>query len=85
MLNEICLIAVEVTTWHRYMIAAELGSLALYALSVPLLPQYFDLGFVLSPAFVVKVALILAVSAAPVFVIKFLRSRIAPDTFAKLY
>ena len=88
---------------HLYMVLAEIGSLALYLISIPALPQFFgtlllaftlvppdsiettpDLSFVLSTRFVSKVALIVAVSAAPVFIIKYLKSRLAPATYAKI-
>lgn len=66
------------------MVIAEFLSLSLYIISIPALPQYFDLQFVLSTEFIWKVALIVAVSAAPIFIIKAIRNRLAPATYAKL-
>ena len=43
-----------------------------------------DLSFVLSPPFVWKVALIVAISAAPLWVIKVLKGKFAPTQYAKL-
>lgn len=36
-------VAVEVTTWHPLMVAAEVGSFLLYAASIAFLPQYFGM------------------------------------------
>ncbi|KAK4048538.1 putative aminophospholipid-translocase [Microbotryomycetes sp. JL201] len=83
-LNELFMVAVEVTTWHTFMMLAEVISLTLYAVSILFLPEYFDLSFVLSIPFVWKVALIVAVSAAPLWIIKLLKSRFAPTQYAKL-
>lgn len=43
-----------------------------------------DLEFVLSTRFIWKVAVIVAVSALPLYVIKAIRSRIAPAAYSKL-
>ena len=43
-----------------------------------------DLSFVLSTRFLWKVALIIAVSSFPLYVIKFVRSRLAPPSYSKL-
>ena len=43
-----------------------------------------DLNFVLSPAFIWKVALIVGISAAPLWIIKWLKGKFAPTQYAKL-
>lgn len=43
-----------------------------------------DLSFVLSVTFIWKVALIVAISAAPLWIIKILKGRFAPTQYAKL-
>ncbi|GAA6002729.1 aminophospholipid-translocating P4-type ATPase NEO1 [Rhodotorula paludigena] len=83
-LNELVMVAVEITTWHVLMIVSEVFTLALYVVSILFLPEYFDLAFVLSPAFVWKVLLIVAISAAPLWVIKYLKGKLAPTQYAKL-
>ncbi|KAM0786043.1 hypothetical protein ACM66B_006856 [Microbotryomycetes sp. NB124-2] len=83
-LNELIMVAVEVTTWHTFMMLAEVISLTLYAVSILFLPEYFDLSFVLSIPFVWKVALIVGISAAPLWIIKLLKSKFAPTQYAKL-
>lgn len=43
-----------------------------------------DLSFVLSPRFAWKVAVIVAISAFPLYIIKLIRSRVAPAASSKL-
>ncbi|THG97433.1 hypothetical protein EW026_g4568 [Hermanssonia centrifuga] len=47
-LNELIMVALEITTWHMYMVISEVVTFFLYALSLAFLPEYFDLSFVLS-------------------------------------
>ena len=48
------------------------------------LPEFFDLNFVLSPTFVWKTAIIVAVSSLPLYIIKFVRNRLNPPAYTKL-
>jgi phospholipid-translocating ATPase len=82
------------------MIIAEVVTLLLYAISMIFLPQYFgalqqetslimnllalDLDFVLSVRFAWKVAVLVAVSSVPLYVIKLVRSRVSPAVYSKL-
>ena len=40
-LNELVMIALEINTWHKYMIYAEVVTFASYFLSIPFLGDYF--------------------------------------------
>lgn len=40
-LNELIMVAVEITTWHMLMIVSEVFTLALYVISIAFLPEYF--------------------------------------------
>lgn len=40
-LNELIMVAVEVTTWHTLMILSEVITLGLYVVSILFLPEYF--------------------------------------------
>ncbi|GEM11564.1 phospholipid-translocating ATPase [Rhodotorula toruloides] len=82
--NELAMVAVEITTWHLAMVVSEVLTLALYVVSILFLPEYFDLSFVSSPVFLSKVALIVVISVFPLFVIKFLKGKLAPTAYAKL-
>jgi phospholipid-translocating ATPase len=47
-LNELCMVAFEITTWHPVMIVCLLGTLLLYLGSMPFLGGYFDLAFIIT-------------------------------------
>ena len=47
-LNELCMVAFEITTWHPMMVVCLVGTLLLYLGSIPFLGGYFDLDFVMS-------------------------------------
>lgn len=83
-INELIMVALEITTWHIYMVISEVVTLFFYVISIAFLPEYFDLDFVVSTRFAWKVAVIIAVSALPLYVIKLIRSRVAPAASSKL-
>ncbi|GHJ88639.1 hypothetical protein NliqN6_5041 [Naganishia liquefaciens] len=83
-LNELIMVALEITRWHQYMILAELATLSLYIGSMVLLPEYFDLSFVMSRRFLFKVGVIVAISSFPLYAIKAVRSRFAPAAYVKV-
>jgi len=82
--NELIMVALEITTWHVYMVAAEIVTLFFYVISIAFLPEYFDLSFVMTTRFVWKVALIVAISSLPLYLIKLIRGRLKPATYTKL-
>ena len=43
-INELVMIALEINTWHKYMINGEIASFACYAISVPFLGDYFGIS-----------------------------------------
>jgi phospholipid-translocating ATPase len=83
-LNELIMVALEITTWHVYMVASEVVTLLVYIASIAFLPEYFDLTFVVTLGFAWKVAVIVAISTLPLYIIKVIRSRIAPAASSKL-
>nr|XP_018266345.1 phospholipid-translocating ATPase [Kwoniella dejecticola CBS 10117]OBR88503.1 phospholipid-translocating ATPase [Kwoniella dejecticola CBS 10117] len=83
-INELIMVALEVTTWHSYMILSELGTAIVYFGSMAILPAYFDLSFVLSKQFVSKVAIIVAFSSFPLYMIKAIHRRFNPAAYAKV-
>ncbi|SNX82093.1 probable NEO1 - P-type ATPase, a proposed aminophospholipid translocase [Melanopsichium pennsylvanicum] len=82
--NELIMVALEITTWHVYMILSEIVTLFFYCLSIVFLPEFFDLGFVLSYRFLWKTAVIVAVSSLPLYVWREVRLRLAPPSYSKL-
>ncbi|KAH8077072.1 aminophospholipid-transporting P-type ATPase [Cristinia sonorae] len=83
-LNELIMVALEITTWHVYMVVSEVVTLIFYVASIAFLPEYFDLTFVVSTPFAWKVAVIVAISTFPLYIIKLIRSRVAPAASSKL-
>jgi phospholipid-translocating ATPase len=47
-LNELLMVAIEITTWHPIMIICIVGTFLLYVGSIPFLGDYFDLSFVIT-------------------------------------
>lgn len=47
-LNELCMVAFEITTWHPVMVICLIGTLVVYIGSIPFLGTYFDLEFILT-------------------------------------
>ncbi|KAL8751819.1 MAG: hypothetical protein Q9184_005937, partial [Pyrenodesmia sp. 2 TL-2023] len=44
-INELIMVACEIVTWHRIMVASLLGTMGIYIGSVPFLGGYFDLAY----------------------------------------
>ena len=78
------MVALEITTWHSYMILSEIVTLLIYCFSMAVLPEYFDLKFVLTYNFLWKTAIIVLVSSFPLYLIKAVHARIAPPSYSKL-
>ncbi|KAN0065397.1 putative aminophospholipid-translocase [Thecaphora frezii] len=83
-INELIMVALEITTWHVYMILSEVGTLFFYCVSIVFLPEFFDLTFVLTHRFFWKTAVIVAVSSLPLYAYKVVRQRLAPPSYSKL-
>jgi phospholipid-translocating ATPase len=47
-LNELCMVAFEITTWHPVMIISLVGTFLLYVGSIPFLSRYYDLEFIVT-------------------------------------
>ena len=97
-LNELLMVAFEITTWHRYMIYAEFATFILYLASMAFLDVSFgnplicsvcahpdvDANFIATWHFVWRVLVITAVSSLPLYVFKRIRRCIAPPSYSKL-
>ncbi|KAK6028767.1 phospholipid-translocating P-type ATPase, flippase, partial [Ostertagia ostertagi] len=82
--TELIMVAMTVHTWHWAMLLAQALSLGLYAVSLIVLDQYFDRQFVLSWIFISKTTAITAVSCLPLYVVKALRRKFSPPSYAKV-
>ncbi|XP_022904487.2 probable phospholipid-transporting ATPase IIA isoform X1 [Onthophagus taurus] len=83
-LTELIMVALNIRTWHKLMVIAELFSLALYVLSLIVLHDYFDSEFIRTLAFLWKVLVITLISCLPLYVLKILRKKFSPPSYSKL-
>lgn len=83
-LNELVMVAMEITTWHPLMIISLLGTAVVFVASVPFLGGYFDLKYVIGLAFYWKVAAILAISLIPPYAAKIMRRTLKPPSYRKV-
>ncbi|EDU46363.1 MgtA Cation transport ATPase [Pyrenophora tritici-repentis] len=83
-LNELVMVAMEVTTWHWLMILVICATSIIYSGSVPFLGDYFDLEYMTKVAFWWKFAGIAAVSLLPPYAVKLLRRTIRPPSYRKV-
>jgi len=82
-LTELLMVALTVRTWHWIMIVAELFSLGIYIASLMFL-DFFDFSFIVKWDFVWKVTVITVVSCLPLYIIKYLRTKLSPPSYSKL-
>jgi phospholipid-translocating ATPase len=83
-LNELGMVAIAITTWHPIMIISLLGTLLLYAGSVPFLGDYFNLSYVITLDWLWRVVAVLAVSLVPVWAGKLIKQSVKPPSYRKV-
>lgn len=83
-INELVMVAAEVTTWHPIMIFSILGTAMLFFGSLPFLGGYFDLAFLLTLGFWWRVAAVCAASLGPVWAGKVVGRRVRPASYRKV-
>ncbi|KAI0144783.1 phospholipid-translocating P-type ATPase [Pestalotiopsis sp. NC0098] len=83
-LNELLMVAIEITTWHPVMILSIVGTFLVYAGSIPFLGRYFDLDFILTWGFVWRVFAIGAISLIPPYAGKLIRRTMKPPSYRKV-
>ncbi|CAI5439375.1 unnamed protein product [Caenorhabditis angaria] len=82
--TELIMVAMTVHTWHWAMLLAQALSICLYMISLVVFDQYFDRQFVLSWVFISKTTAITAISCLPLYIIKALRRKFSPPSYAKV-
>ena len=82
--NELIMVAAEITTWHPIMIFSILGTAAVYFGSLPFLGGYFELEFLLTLGFWWRFAAIVAASLVPVYAGKIIRRTVKPPSYRKV-
>ncbi|KAI1214505.1 phospholipid-translocating P-type ATPase [Annulohypoxylon truncatum] len=83
-LNELLMVAIEITTWHPVMIMSIVGTFLFYIGSMPFLGGYFDLDFLLSWGFVWRVLAIGSISLIPPYAGKLIRRTMKPPSYRKV-
>ncbi|PHH83416.1 hypothetical protein CDD82_1350 [Ophiocordyceps australis] len=83
-LNELIMVAIEITTWHPIMIISILGTFFVYVGSIPFLGGYFDLEFIITWGFLWRVLAIGAISLIPPYAGKLIRRAIKPPSYRKV-
>lgn len=69
---------------HMWMVFAELGTALFFFATIPALGEYFELSYVITLAFVWRVAVISAISLIPPWIVKTVRRRLKPPSYAKV-
>ncbi|CAK7272015.1 Putative aminophospholipid-translocase [Sporothrix epigloea] len=83
-LNELLMVAIEITTWHPVMVVCIVGTFLLYVGSLPFLGRYFDLEYVLTIGFLWRVVAICAISLVPPYAGKLIRRTMKPPSYRKV-
>ncbi|KAF4586061.1 phospholipid-translocating P-type ATPase [Ophiocordyceps camponoti-floridani] len=83
-LNELIMVAIEITTWHPVMIISILGTFLIFAGSIPFLGGYFDLKFIVTLGFFWRIFAIGAISLVPPYAGKLIRRAIKPPSYRKV-
>ena len=82
--NELVMVAAEITTWHPIMIFSIIGTAVVYFGSLPFLSGYFDLAFFLTLGFWWRFVAISAASLVPVYAGKIIRRTVRPPSYRKV-
>ncbi len=83
-INELIMVAFEITTWHPVMIFSLIGTALIYFGSMPFLGGYFDLAYVLTLGFLWRVTAISAISLIPPYAAKLVRRTLKPPSYRKV-
>lgn len=82
--NELVMVAAEITTWHWVMIATILGTGAAYFGSFPLLDTYYDLAWIMTPNYWWRFFVIASASLVPVYAGKIIQQCVRPPNYRKV-
>jgi phospholipid-translocating ATPase len=83
-MNELIMVAMEVTTWHWLMIASIVGTAGIYFGSIPFLERYFELAYIGSLTFWWKFAVVAAISLVPPYAVKIIGRTLKPPNYRKV-
>ncbi|PHJ19199.1 cation-transporting atpase family protein [Cystoisospora suis] len=83
-LSELLNVASEIQTWHPLMVASEICTIIIYIFSMFILRRYFDIAYIVTSAFWMKVIAITLVSWVPLQVFKVVKKVLQPPQYTKL-
>lgn len=83
-LNELLMVAIEITTWHWVMVLSIVGTFLMFVASIPFLGGYFDLAFILTWGFLWRILAIGSVSLIPPYAGKLIRRTMKPPSYRKV-
>jgi len=83
-LNELCMVLLEVHRWKKFIVYAQLFTILFYIGSMFYLKTDFDVTFILTFNFLWKVLAITSVSYIPLFIVKTLRKCLHPSTYSRV-
>lgn len=82
--NELLMVAFEISSWHRFMVYAEIATIGVYFVSMVFLKTEFDLEFILTWRFLWKTCVITLISCVPLYLIKYVKWKYSPPSYTKL-
>jgi len=84
-LSELINVAFEINKWHRYMVASEVFSVAVYFISM-IIPGItaFEVTFIMTEEFWWRVSVITLVSCLPLYLAKYIKRKYNPPAYLKL-
>ncbi|KAH6686251.1 hypothetical protein F5X68DRAFT_153680 [Plectosphaerella plurivora] len=83
-LNELLMVAIEITTWHWLMVVSIVGTLVMFIGSIPFLGEYYDLAYLTTVGFYWRVLAIVAISLIPPYAAKLIRRALRPPSYRKV-
>ncbi|KAF2145877.1 uncharacterized protein K452DRAFT_242268 [Aplosporella prunicola CBS 121167] len=83
-MNELAMVAAEVTTWHPVMIFSILGTASIFFGSIPFLGDYFDLHYMITVDFAWRIIVIAAIALVPPYAGKIIGRTIRPPSYRKV-
>lgn len=78
------MVGLSVNRWNKIMAATIVVTFLAYVGSIPMLSEYFDLGYISSITYLWQTLVILSVSLFPVWLVQYLNRRLRPPTYAKV-
>ncbi|CCE65229.1 hypothetical protein TPHA_0K00950 [Tetrapisispora phaffii CBS 4417] len=83
-INELIMVSLEIYTWNKIMVIAEVVTFIGFVFSIPFLGEYFDFSYMLQTSFLTGLMAILCFSIFPVWAAKSIYRRLHPPSYAKV-